>query len=178
MIGTRKRRQCSQAAGRDRPRQAERAGRACGLFVERRRRRIRTRRSPAVANTPPTKASSSRIEGRAIRRLAVKNRASAQAVAATSSGPRKDGPSLDDEPVRLADPLADPADREQQDRGGDRDEDVVEAGDEPEILFVDRGEARWLVDEGAKRCGGLGADRARSHGLVEVVLAVHGQYPP
>ena len=36
----------------------------------------------------------------------------------------------------LADPLADEADREQQDRRGNRDEDVVEAGDEPELLFV------------------------------------------
>ena len=36
---------------------------------------------------------------------------------------------VDGQAGRLADPLADPAEREQQDRRGDRDENVVEAGD-------------------------------------------------
>ena len=53
---------------------------------------IWTSRKPAVASTPPTKASSSRIDGRAMRRFAVKKNASAQAVAATASGARKLGP--------------------------------------------------------------------------------------
>ena len=34
--------------------------------------------------------------------------------------------------------MADPADRDEQDRRGDRDEDVVEAGEQPEMLLVDR----------------------------------------
>ena len=41
------------------------------------------------------------------------------------------------------------------------DEDVVEAGDEAEIFFVDRGRGPLAVDEGAKRSGGVGAERAR-----------------
>ena len=41
---------------------------------------------PVAATTPPTKASRSRIEGRAIRRRAVKNMARPQAVAATKAG--------------------------------------------------------------------------------------------
>ena len=40
------------------------------------------------------------------------------------------------------------------------------------------GEARCAVDKSAKRSGGVGADRAGCNGLVEIVLAVHGQYPP
>ncbi len=47
----------------------------------------------AVRKTPPTKASSNRIEGKAMRRLAVKNSASPQAVAATASGASGLGPS-------------------------------------------------------------------------------------
>ena len=51
-----------------------------------------TRAKAAVRKVPPTKARSRRIEGSAIRRLAVKNMASGQAAAATPSGARKLGP--------------------------------------------------------------------------------------
>src|SRR6185295_14910397 len=51
---------------------------------------------------------------------------------------------------RLTEPLADPANREQQDRGGDRDEYVIEAGDEPELLFIGNGNRALLLDMRAK----------------------------
>ena len=80
-----------------------------------------------------------------MRRLAVKNSARPQAVAAIASGASGLGPSRSiDQAQRLADRLADPADREQQDRAGDGDEDVVEAGDEAEMLFVDCGRGPLL----------------------------------
>jgi hypothetical protein len=69
--------------------------------------------------------------------------------------------------------LADPADREQQDGAGDRHEDVVEAGDEAEILLVDRGRCPLVIDKGAKGRGGFGADRAAGYRLVQIILAVH-----
>ena len=50
----------------------------------------------------------------------------------------------------LADPLADEPDREQQDRGGDRHENVVEAGDEPELLLVRSRQAPLPFDKGAQ----------------------------
>ena len=91
-----------------------------------------------------------------MRRLAVKNSAKPQDVAAMASGARKLGPTArhvaDHEAGGLADALADPADREEQDRGGDRDEDVVEAGEKPELLFVgDRSSSAGLRHARAAR---------------------------
>jgi hypothetical protein len=79
----------------------------------------------------------------------------------------------EDKTKRGADRLADPADREQQDRAGDRDEDVVEAVDQPKLFFVDRRGRPIGVEEVAKRCGGGGVDRPRGDGLVEILLVVH-----
>ena len=56
----------------------------------------------------------------------------------------------DEQPGGLANALADPADREQQDRRGDRDENVVEAGDEPELLFIRDGGRALAFDIGAQ----------------------------
>src|SRR5204863_6928522 len=80
---------------------------------------------------------------------------------------------IDDETHRLADRLADPANREQQDRRGDRDENVIESGDQSKLLFIDRGRSALLVDVSAQAVGGLGADRTGCDGLVELILAIH-----
>ena len=70
-------------------------------------------------------------------------------------------------PIRLANP----ADREQQDRRGDRNENIVEAGDQPELFFVgDRGRALGL-DKTAKRGRGVGADHARGDRIVKLLLS-------
>ena len=114
-----------------------------------------------------------------MRRLAVKNSARPQAVAATASGASGPGPSPSiSQAERLADRLADPADREQQDRGGDRDEDVVEAGEQPELLLVDRWQRAAGVRRRCEARSRLGAERARGDGLVEIVLAIHGHSLP
>jgi hypothetical protein len=98
--------------------------------------------NPTAANTPPTNASSSRIDGSAIRRLAVKNSASPQAVAATNSGASGQG-RHGRQPARLTgQSITDPADREQQDRGGNR-LNVVEAADQPKFSSSTR-RRRWL----------------------------------
>ena len=101
------------------------------------------------------------IEGNAMRRLAVKKSARPHAVAATAAGASGLGPprsprSVTIRPRGLADRLANPADREQQDDAGDRDEDVVEAGDEAELLFVDRRCGAIAVEIIAERGGGGG----------------------
>ena len=94
VIGTRKRRQCSQArAGRDGRRAGADQRRRTLVIVEIVGPERPTREKPEKAITPPTKASSSRIDGSAMRRLAVKNRARPQAVAATSNGAIGEGPS-------------------------------------------------------------------------------------
>ena len=117
------------------------------------------------------------IDGSAMRRRAVKNKARPQAVAAIAAGARKLGPSrpssLTTRPMRLADRLRDPADCEQQDQAGDRDEDVVEAGDEAKLLFVDRRRFAIPIEKVAKRRSGVGVDGPRRDGLVEILLGVH-----
>ena len=80
----------------------------------------------------------------------------------------------DDEPGRLADALTDPADREQQDRRGNRDEDVVEAGDEPELFLVGNDGRALALDVRAQRVGRFRGHRPGSHGVVNLLLAVHG----
>ncbi len=74
--------------------------------------------------------------------------------------------------------MADPAHREQQDRAGDRDEDVVEAGQQPEMLLVHHRRLPPRGDEGAQLLGLIGAQRARRDGSVEIAFAVHGYVPP
>src|SRR6185369_4161956 len=83
----------------------------------------------------------------------------------------------DEEAGRLPDRLADPADGEQQDRRGDRDENVVEAGDEPELLFVRNGRRALRFNIFAKRRCVRGADDAGGDGVVELLLAVHSCPP-
>ncbi len=84
---------------------------------------------------------------------------------------------VDDQPGRLADRLTDPADREQQDRGGDRNENVVESGQQPELLLV--GDRRSLArDIGAQGIGLLGADHAGGDCVVKLLLAVHDHSLP
>ena len=79
-----------------------------------------------MANTAPVNASSSTIDGSAMRRLRVKNSASSQAATATAALPMCD-----------ASGGADSGQRCQQQHAGDHDEDVVESGDETEMLLVD-----------------------------------------
>ena len=93
-----------------------------------------------------------------MRRLAVKNSARPQAVAATNSGAseaRAVSMRRSIRPVAWPMRLADPADREQQDRRGDRDENVVEAGDQPELLFVGNRDRALAFDMRAERVGRL-----------------------
>ena len=97
---------------------------------------------------------------------------------ATGVGERAGTVVIDDETHRLADRLADPAHREQQDGRSDGDENIVEAGDQAKMFFVDAGQGPLRFDESAKRRGGVGTDRARRHRLVEIVLAVHGYILP
>ena len=70
--------------------------------------------------------------------------------------------------------MADESDREQQDRRGDRDEDVVEAGDQAELLLVDRGRRALAFGKSAKRGRAIGGDGTGGDGFVEIVLAVQG----
>ena len=48
---------------------------------------------------------------------------------------------------------------------------------EAELLLVDRGACAAAVEEIAKRGGGVGVERARGDGLVEVLVAVHDNSP-
>jgi hypothetical protein len=51
--------------------------------------------------------------------------------------------------------------------------DVVEAGDQPEMLLVRDGSGALALDKAAERNGRLGTYRPGRHCLIEVVLAVH-----
>ena len=64
---------------------------------------------------------------------------------------------IDRRPGVLADPLADPADGNQQDDCSDGYEDVVEPGDQPELLFIDCGRRTLSLDEIAQRSRGFSA---------------------
>ncbi len=76
----------------------------------------------------------------------------------------------------MPDALADPANREEQDRCGDRYEDVVEAGQEPELLFVRDRAVALLLHMRAQRVRVLGADHACGNGVVKLLLAVHAAF--
>ncbi len=84
---------------------------------------------------------------------------------------------LDREAYGLAGRLADPANREQQDHGGDRYEDVVEPGEQPELFLIGNGRTP-AFDISAQRVGGFGGERARGNRVVELLLAVHVDFPP
>ena len=84
----------------------------------------------------------------------------------------------DVEAGHLSDPLADPADGEQQDGRGDRDEYIVEAGDKAELLFVGDHRRALALDVAAKRVRRLGADHAGSDGVIDFLLAVHALFSP
>jgi hypothetical protein len=74
---------------------------------------------------------------------------------------------------RLADALADPADGEQQDCRGDRDEDVVETRDQPELLFVGNARGPLALDMSALCVRGFGGDHAGGNRVVQLLLRVH-----
>ena len=81
--------------------------------------------------------------------------------------------------MRRLEPIAlpDPRHREQQDRGRDRHENVVEAGQQAELLFV-RDDTRALpLDMGAEGIGCGGCQDARGDGVVKLLLAVHVGLP-
>ena len=147
VIGTRNRRQCSQAAP------AATAAATAATIAAQRRHCCSSASSPTTSTSAkPTVGEHAADEGeqqqdRGQRHapLGGEEQARPQAVAATTSGASgRRAVDIDDQADALADRLADPADREQQDRGGDRDENVVEAGDQPEIApRRPRASARW-----------------------------------
>ena len=95
VIGTWNRRQWSQAApAATAAATAASAALPASLLVSRSGPTSVTKVKAAAANTPPTNASSNRIDGSAIRRRAVKNSASPHAVAATSAAPSGEGPAM------------------------------------------------------------------------------------
>jgi hypothetical protein len=75
------------------------------------------------------------------------------------------------------DRIADPGDRDQQDHGRDADEDVVEAGQQPEVLLIHHRRCAQARDMGAQRGGLSGRDHAGRHGTFQIGLAVHGRPP-
>ena len=106
----------------------------------------------------PTKASSRMIEGRAMRRFRVKNSARPQAVAATSR-PGTDPAVMIDMRASI---IADHRHRGEQDGRRDADENVVEAGQKPEMLLVDDRHVPPRRDEIAEAaaCSGVNAPPA------------------
>ena len=76
----------------------------------------------------------------------------------------------DEEAGRLADALTDPTDRKQEDRRCDRDENIVEAGNQPELLFVgNRGRSQSL-DMSAQCVGRVGGYHSRCDGVIQLLL--------
>ena len=114
--------------------------------------------------------------GSAMRRLRVKNSASAQAdggderrrpAARARRDPgarRKDWPIQPTATSRITAAIA--------------DENVVEAGQQPEMLLVDGRSRAARGDMVAKRLRGLRCQRSGRDRRFQIALAVHGQYPP
>ena len=109
--------------------------------------------------------------GSAMRRWRVKYSARPQAVAATNRPMKGEGPS-----PSMCGGMAWPIQPTAKSRiaAGDRDEDVVEAGQQPEMLLVDHRRLPPLGDEVAQRIGLLGGQRAAGDRGVEIAFAVHG----
>ena len=77
----------------------------------------------------------------------------------------------------MADALTDPADREQQDRCGDRHENIVEPGEKAKLLLV-RNSARALaLDISAQRARRLLGDHAGRNSVVQLLLTIHARSP-
>ena len=89
---------------------------------------------------------------------------------------RRGAVSVDDQPERLADRLTDPADGEEQDRRRNGHEDVVEAGQQPELFLVGDRRRALPFHMRPQRIGGFRADHAGSDRVVELLLAVHPRF--
>ncbi len=68
---------------------------------------------------------------------------------------------------------ADEADREQQDDRRDRDEDVVEPGQQSEMLFIRAGQLAACREMRAKPVCRIRAQSPLGNGFVEILLSEH-----
>ena len=68
--------------------------------------------------------------------------------------------------------------RDEQQHDRDRDEDVVEASEQTEMLFVHRRCCVRRGDVRAQRRRGVGGDRPRRHRAIDVAFAIHGDPSP
>ena len=110
---------------------------------------------PGGARTPPTNARSKQDRGKrhaAARREEQRQRPGRRGNRKRRQEARAEFPLVqDDQAGGLADALADPTDREEQDRRRNGNENVVEAGEKPELLFVGDSHRTLAFDMRAER---------------------------